>query len=46
MVYIGLEDLLPFPLLQWPLPGLLRGVDPTLTLVANSSCLELKGREM
>ena len=26
MVYIGLEDLLPFSLLQWPLPGLLLGM--------------------
>jgi len=26
MVYIGLENLLPFPLLQWPLPGLLFGM--------------------
>jgi hypothetical protein len=28
MVYIGFEDLLPFPLLQWPLPGLLLGMEP------------------
>ena len=27
MVYIGFEDLLPFPLLQWPLPGLLLGME-------------------
>ena len=26
MVYIGLENLLPFPLLRWPLPGLLFGM--------------------
>jgi hypothetical protein len=42
MVYIGFEDLLPFPLHQWPLLGLLRGMERRRIAYARADRTERK----